>query len=264
MPKQPKSSTRSNCDGLPRGGLIRNARFVVSLAWPQVERLIAAGATAVLPIGAAAKEHGRHLPMASDLLQAEHLAWLLAKRANVLVWPALSYGYYPAFTDYPGSCTLDAAVFAQTVEQVAESIFRSGARALLVINTGISTIPPLESLATRCKHPIKLAHVYRGVRYVEVERKICRQERGGHGDEAETSIMLAIAPEQVNMDLAQAWLSPQMGHGKFIREDVSHPNFSPDGIYGDPTLASREKGEKLLEAMLDDLLDVFDAPDKLF
>lgn len=258
MPKQSNSSTRPN-----RRGLLKDSRFVADLAWPEVEKRVAEGATAVLPIGAGAKEHGRHLPMASDLMQAEHLARLLAGRANVLVWPALNYGYYPAFTDYPGSCTLDAAVFAQTVEQVSESIFRSDARALLIVNTGISTILPLESVVARGSHEIKLAHVYRGARYVEAEREICRQERGGHGDEAETSIMLAIAPEVVNMDLAQSWLSPHMGNGKFVRADASHRNFSPDGIYGDPTLASREKGERLLRAILNDLLDALGAPGKL-
>jgi creatinine amidohydrolase len=230
--------------------------FVASLAWPEVERQIAGGTVAVLPIGAAAKEHGRHLPMNSDWLQAEYLARRLAERARVLVWPTVGYGYYPAFSDYPGSCTVTAAIFEQTVEQIAESIFRSGALALLIVNTGISTIAPLENYAARCKHPIKLAHVYRGARYAQAEREICQQERGGHGDEAETSIMLVIAPDRVSMAEAHAWQSSKMGAGKFVRSDPSHANFSPDGIYGDPTLASREKGQRLLDAMLEDLFEL--------
>ncbi|MGH8728765.1 MAG: creatininase family protein [Burkholderiales bacterium] len=237
-----------NLDGL------RTGAFVASLAWPDVEKQLKEGAIAAVPIGAAAKEHGRHLPMASDFLQAEYLAQRLAEQAHVLIWPTLGYGYYPAFTDYPGSCTIDSEVFQRTVEDIAESIFRSGANRLLIINTGISTIAPLESFAALSKSKVTLDHVYRGAHYRQVERAICRQKCGGHGDEAETSIMLTIAPDQVRMEMASPWQKPQMGAGRFIRSDPSHPNYSPDGIHGDPTLASREKGEKLLEAMLEDLL----------
>lgn len=229
--------------------------IVAGAAWPEVEKEIAAGAVSVLPIGAAAKEHGRHLPLASDWIQAESLARRLEEHAHILVWPTLGYGFYPAFVDYPGSCTLDSVTFESMVEQIVESIFRSGAPGVLILNTGISTIAPLESLAGPLRHRIRLAHVYCGERYARTEREVCLHAKGGHGDEAETSIMLAIAPEQVRMGEARAWESSTMGPGKFVRSDASHPNFSPDGIYGDPTVANREKGEKLLGAMLEDLLN---------
>lgn len=227
-------------------------RFVADLTWPQVQNFIDASAVAVLPVGAAAKEHGRHLPMMSDFLQAEFLARTLAGRENVLVWPTVGYGHYPAFTDYPGSCTLESATFERLIEEIAQSIFQSNAHSLLLINTGISTIAPLEAVAARST--VALAHVYRGTRYLEAEHKVCLQQRGGHGDEAETSIMLAIAPDRVRMKLAKPWENANMRHGKFVRADSSHPNYSPDGIYGNPTLATREKGEQLLEAMVDDLV----------
>ena len=230
-------------------------RSIAFLAWPEVENLISSGAVAVLPIGAAAKEHGLHLPMMSDLLQAEFLAGRLAENENILIWPTLSYGYYPAFVEYPGSCTLELATFERVVEEITENIFRSGATALLLLNTGISTIAPLDSIAGRSPAAVKPVHVYRGSRYLEAERHLCRQSRGGHGDEAETSIMLAIAPDLVRIELAKPWLSTTIGPGTLERDDSSHPNFSPDGIYGDPTLATCGKGVKLLDAMIDDLKD---------
>ncbi len=191
--------------------------------------------------------------MMSDLLQAEYLAHRLAENTNILIWPTLSYGYYPAFVDYPGSCTLETATFERMVIEIAESILGSGATALLILNTGISTIAPLDSAAARSCGVVRPVHVYRGRRYLEAEHELCHQPRGGHGDEAETSIMLAIAPQRVRMELAKPWLITAIGVGKFVRNDSLHPNFSPDGICGDPTLATCEKGMKLLDAMIEDL-----------
>ena len=116
--------------------------FAAQLSWSEVERRIHSAAIAVLPIGAACKEHGHHLPMQTDLLQAEWLAGTLVQRANVLVWPTVSYGYYPAFTDYPGSISLSRETFQHMVHEILSDICRAGERTVLILNTGISTIEP--------------------------------------------------------------------------------------------------------------------------
>ena len=77
--------------------------LIEQLTWDEVARRLENGAPAILPIGAAAKEHGFHLPMNTDRIQAEWLAARLADRVDALIWPTVVYGYYPAFTDYAGS-----------------------------------------------------------------------------------------------------------------------------------------------------------------
>ena len=77
--------------------------FIEHLTWDEVARRIAGGAAAILPIGAAAKQHGFHLPLNTDRMQAEWFSARLAERFNALIWPTLSYGHYPAFTEYAGS-----------------------------------------------------------------------------------------------------------------------------------------------------------------
>jgi creatinine amidohydrolase len=230
--------------------------WIEDLTWPEIEARLASGARAVLPIGAESKEHGRHLPLSADACQAKWLCARLAERAHVLIWPLLGYGYYPAFVDYPGSSTLSQETFERVVADILSCIAASGARSVLVVNTGISTIAPLESVVRSLSSDtaVALAHVYRGARYMEVERRIREQPRGGHADEMETSILLAIAPERVDMTKARRWTSESMGRGKFVRGDSQHRNYCPDGVFGDPTLATREKGEQLLAAMLEDLM----------
>ena len=210
----------------------------------------------LLPVGAACKQHGPHLPMHSDWLQAKWLARALVDRAPVMCWPTLGYGHYPAFTDYPGSISLSVETFTALVGEILDGIRAAGAARCLVLNTGISTIAPLQR-AIEAAAPgfaaLELANVYAGPAYRRQETALVEQARGGHADEAETSILLAIAPEQVAMERAEDWSGLEL-HGAFSRSDPHSPGYSPSGVYGDPRLASAAKGRRLLEAMLQDLL----------
>jgi len=215
---------------------------------------LAGGALGVLPIGAASKEHGYHLPLSTDFLQAEWLVQELLGRCNVLVWPTLAYGYYPVFVDYPGSTSLARETFIATVGEVLDGIGRAGARRAVVLNTGISTIEPLEAvLAAIPEQPkVGLINVYDGPAFSAAASALAEQDWGGHADEIETSIMLAIAPERVDMSRAEPALM-HIERGLFNRSDPALGNYSPSGVNGDPTLASRDKGLRLAQAMLDDV-----------
>ncbi len=67
--------------------------FIERLTWDEIAQRVGAGAVAILPIGAAAKEHGFHLPMNTDRIQAEWLAAKMADRFDALIWPTVSYGH---------------------------------------------------------------------------------------------------------------------------------------------------------------------------
>ena len=93
--------------------MTRGAR-AAELSWIEVEARLASGSVAILPIGAAAKEHGPHLPLATDWLTAEALGRALAEREDVLVFPSIGYGFYPAFVAYPGSTSVPEGAFEET------------------------------------------------------------------------------------------------------------------------------------------------------
>src|SRR6476661_9088563 len=98
-------------------GTNTDRHFIEHMTWDEVARHIANGAAAILPIGAAAKQHGFHLPLNTDRIQAEWLAARLAETIDALIWPTLSYGHYPAFVEYAGSISLSAPVFEAVVQQ---------------------------------------------------------------------------------------------------------------------------------------------------
>ena len=223
--------------------------------WSEVEAALTDNAIAILPIAAACKEHGKHLPMSTDYIQAEWLISKLITQVNVVIWPTVSYGYYPAFVNYPGSCTLTETTFEKVVFEIIQSIIASGAKQIFLLNTGISTIPPLENTVASANRSanVKLVNIYSGENFCVTKDKIKQQIRGSHADEIETSIMLAIASDKVNMALADTCIEEiQPGPLNHTRQD--QPNYSPSGVYGDARLATVEKGEMLLAAMLKDIL----------
>src|SRR5262249_40019154 len=84
-----------------------------------------------------------------------------------------------------------------------------------------------------------------------IEDPLLQQEEGTHADEGETSLMLAIAPERVALDRAARDIHP--GRAPLTRRPDGPGRYSPSGIYGDATLATRAKGEAILPAFLDAL-----------
>jgi creatinine amidohydrolase len=235
----------------------RNGNFIERLNWVEIARRIENEAAAILPIGARAKEHGFHLPLNTDRIQAEGLAARIADRIDALIWPTVGYGHYPAFVEYAGSVSLSAPVFEALIGEIAAGIAGFGCRALFVLDTGISTIAPVDRALARLNAPGVLhLRVYEGTRYRRAAEELAEQSHGRHADELETSLMLALAPHLVDMSRAEA--SPAVKYdapGRLTPSDKSSPNYSRSGSYGDPTLATLAKGEILLAAMVDDLTE---------
>ena len=231
--------------------------WIENLTWPQIENRIADGAIGLLPIGAACKEHGRHLPLNTDYRQACWLADELATRVDSLIWPVMSFGYYPSFIDYPGSVSIPAEVFSTAVEAILQGMLFAGVDQIVILNTGISTIAPLKSAIGGLSQGsgVHLHNVYAGARFSRAEADLSEQAFGGHADEIETSIMLALDASVVDMSLARAQ-AVHIRRGLFNRTAPEQANYSPDGVNGDPSLATKEKGESLLAALLADALEV--------
>jgi creatinine amidohydrolase len=231
--------------------------FIEHLTWEEVASRIEGGASAILPVGAGAKQHGFHLPMNTDRIQAEWLAARIAGRIDAVIWPTVNYGYYPAFVDYTGSASLSAPTFESLIQELAAGILRYGCRALFVLDTGISTVAPVDrALAWLGNCDALHLKVHAGPRYRRAAAKLSEQSHGSHADELETSRMLVLAPHLVVTARAEA--SPALKHvtpGPLTQSDPTSPNYSRSGSFGDPTLATRAKGEILLAAMVDDMAE---------
>ncbi|HZV01024.1 MAG TPA: creatininase family protein [Planctomycetota bacterium] len=228
--------------------------FLEDLGWQEAEALLRPETVVVIPIGAAAKEHGPHLKLSNDKLLAEHLTREVARKAQVVVAPLVPYHFYPAFVNYPGSTTLRVETARDTMVDICRSLAKFGPRRFYALNTGVSTVRALRPAAA------ELALEGIVLRFTDilsimkpVEERVCRQEGGTHADEAETSMMLVIAPETVDMSRAVKDYHAK-GEGPFTRIAGAPGTYSPTGSWGDPTLATREKGEALVGALVEGIL----------
>jgi creatinine amidohydrolase len=229
------------------------AVFLRDLTWLEAEKVLGPDAIVVLPIGAAAKEHGPHLRLDNDERLADGYARLLAgsdRLVDVVIAPTLTYHFYPAFAEYPGSTTLRLETARDVTVDVVRSIARHGPRRFYALNTGVSTVRALEPAAAElAKDGILLRYTDVLAALASVEREVAEQEGGTHADEIETSAMLVLAPDRVDMTKAVKDYVPQ-GTGGLTRDPSGAGTYSPTGTWGDPTLATREKGRKIVEAFV--------------
>ena len=239
-------------------------KWLEDLTWPEAGEMLKGGAPVIVPIGARAKEHGHHLPLKTDYMLARSLCDGVARELAVLVAPVIDFGYYPAFTNYPGSQHLKAQTFIALVEEVLEGFVAHGAKTIAIVNTGVSTEGPVQIAVRNVfeRHGVQVA-VADIRRLGKGSDHVMAQKLGGHGDEHETSVILAIDPSAVKMGLAQADYGHMLAEPasvfyrptRFSGDPGSGINYSATGVRGDPTLATAEKGRAILAAMVGDLVD---------
>ena len=229
-----------------------NAVFLEKLTWIEAEEAFQQHDLVLFGIGARTKEHGPHLPLNNDYILAEYLVSRVASSVPVIVIPTLQYGYYPAFLEYPGSVSLNADTFTSVIVEVCTSLSNYGARRFYALITGISTLAPLRAASEKLEDKgIELRYL----NILEFEKTlppgVCQQEGGTHADECETSMMLYIAPELVQMDKAAKDFDNRPNRSRGLSRDPNtESTYSPTGVWGDPTLADVEKGELIVETLV--------------
>jgi creatinine amidohydrolase len=234
------------------------AKLLETFSWDEAEHILTPDTVIVIALGAESKEHGRHLQLNNDFLMAEYLKKrvLAAAPNNVVVAPTINYSFYPAFLEYPGSTSLSLDTARSAFIEIILSLAHYGPRRFYILNTGLSTLRPLSQAADELAKDGILLRYTDLTREDPVEKKL-RQSGGSHADEVETSMMLYIAPESVRMKKAARDLNPDRP-GPLTRDPNGKGIYSPTGAWGDPTLATREKGEAIVESRIKSILKEID------
>src|SRR4051794_32266393 len=95
---------------------------LANVTWIEAASALTADAVVLIALGAAAKEHGPHLKLDNDFRMAEYLKRRVMAQTPVVVAPTLSYHFYPAFRDYPGSTHLRFETARDLVVDVVQSL----------------------------------------------------------------------------------------------------------------------------------------------
>jgi creatinine amidohydrolase len=206
----------------------------------------------ILPVGTV-ERHGDHLPLGTDTMEALYVAERVAERVGALVLPPVWYGSSIAMRRHKGTIDVSQDALVAYVSEVLREAWRNGARLVLIVNGHGGNTVALHYAARRVAAETGLA-----IAVVDWWREAGREARDrlftspGHAGEDETSAMLAIAGELVDMSAAQPAPEtptlPLRVYSRSLEERVYSKAQT-----GDARLASREKGEEWLEAVVEDI-----------
>ena len=237
-------------------------RQLAHLSSPAIAALDKRNGVVILPVGAI-EQHGPHLPVLTDTLLCTRVLErvLAALPADVPAWalPALNYGKSNEHTGFPGTISLSAATLTAVLHDIAASVAAAGFRRLAFMNGHGGNVAVLDAAArdiraatglmTFCLHPA----LYCDGSFAsnDDERRL-----GFHAGELETALVQAFEPGLVDMTRAVKHLVkfPETGTPLFFFGQAGTAwlarDWSPTGVFGDATLATPEKGEALLAAVV--------------
>jgi creatinine amidohydrolase len=239
------------------------------MSWREIEEAIAEGKTTVVLTVASIEQHGPHLPTGTDTYLGYALAEGIARElGNVLVAPVMRPGLSEHHLDFPGTLTLTQDVFMSVLEEHCISLAGYGFQDIVLISShGGNTdtmVAFLPCIAKALRDTCRVHMVMPNIREQPAELKeifqecgVTRAQAGAHSGFAETSMMLALHPELVNMDRAEegraddAFYHPDRIKYSQIESFVyGIRSQAPNGILGDARGAQAEAGRRLLEVRI--------------
>jgi creatinine amidohydrolase len=226
-------------------------RRLADLTWSQAEPLLTAQTVVVIPMASSSTEHGHHLPLRTDLALADYFADRIVQSAPVVVAPTVSYQYAPGLLEYPGSATLALPTSRDVIVDLVRSLARYGPRRFYVLSTSPAGDRALEPAAASLASEGVLLRFPRYETLLDrVSRGIRQQSVVGHADEVETSMLLFASPGLVDMSKAARDFASAAAFGRLTRRRDVQALYSPTGAWGDPTLATKDKGRTFADAVV--------------
>lgn len=242
---------------------VPTARCYASLTWQDIAQMPDKEKTVLLQPMGAIEQHGYHLPLAVDGAIAQGVICRavaeLAPEISAYVLPTLFYGKSTEHLGFPGTISLRTETLLALLMDVGESVYRAGFRKLALVNAHGGQ-PQVLELVARDLHSryrdfwVFPLFIWRASDLAESLLTAKEYELGIHGGDAETSLMLALYPELVRLDRAVAEYPPIPS--SCLSLEGAHPfswltdDVSRSGTIGDPTTATTDKGERILDDLV--------------
>ncbi|MBI2302397.1 MAG: creatininase family protein [Armatimonadetes bacterium] len=226
----------------------------------------------VLPIGSC-EQHGHHLPLLTDTILVSGVAERVqaAVDAERFLWlPCLWVGCSEHHRAMPGTVSLPADVYIRVLECMLECLVGAGYHRIVLLNGhGGNVIPGSQALYNVCqKHNRPDLWIVLCTYWIAAARGIAKltcmeTERLTHACEYETSMVLTLRPELVDMarakgglrDFPSEWYRPSSPGLSRVTASRGFHEMSTNGAMGDPSLATPEKGEALLAAVTPEIAE---------
>jgi creatinine amidohydrolase len=239
--------------------------------WPEIRDLVKEGPVVVLPVGTI-EQHGPHLPLNTDVLTAAGISRLAVERlgGEALLMPSVYYAFNEHHLDFPGTIAVEGDTFVNYVTDIGRSLAHHGFRKILLVNGHGSNVPFLDiaarNITNRTEAICAMIPWWNLIPKPLFDELRESEFPGGmaHGCELETSLLLYLRGELVRFERAAKDIHFQKT--EFFYWDLQAPSpvffqewfsrYSKTGTVGDPTKASREKGERFVEAVVERLMQL--------
>lgn len=223
----------------------------------EVKEKITSSSIAILPVGAV-EAHGPHLPLGTDNLLAERVAQRVADKVEAFVLPTLPYGQVWSLRHFPGSINVSNESLISIIVDIGESLYRQGFRTFAMVNGHLGNQPALKDAArvlfTSCPDMKVFYFFYPGMNQAakEVRETDSAHATYFHACEIETSYMLYLAPEFVDMSKAIKDI-PQIPEDADVTP-TPWEVFTESAVLGDATLATMEKGQYIIDIAISNMV----------
>ncbi len=230
-----------------------------NLTAAELRHLAERDAIVVVPV-AAMEQHGPHLPVKVDTLLCSEIcrraATIAAAEQAVVVAPAVWIGLSDHHLSFGGTFSVDFETFAALLRGIAKSLVRQGFRRLAIVNGHGGNVAAVEVIAgqltTELRVPVVAATYWR-LAPDAFESILERQKTVRHACEAETSMIMRLAPDMVRTDKmgdahGRDGPDPQLMMSPGAYRWMSFASRTDSGVIGDARSATAEKGERLLAA----------------
>lgn len=205
----------------------------------------------ILPIGAV-EEHGKHLPLSTDSIQPEYIAEKVASELDVLIAPPIRYGICNATRNFPGTISLSFDTFRALINEVLSELCRHGVRNIVILSghagrihmsalrvAGEAVMGKFPDIKLLLLSDYEIIYEFQGDKFPDWD---------GHAGSVETSRMMAIRPDLIKGpgETNKAEFPP-------YRILINHEKYFPNGVMGDPTKASEDKGKSWNDLVVKEL-----------
>ncbi|MCR8958435.1 creatininase family protein [Variovorax sp. S2] len=245
-------------------------RYWSQLTTRDFAALDVAATVAVLPLGAT-EQHGPHLPLGVDTVLADGIVAaslpLLPADLPVLFLPTQQIGLSPEHARFAGTLTLSAETVIRMWKEIGAGVARAGVKKLVLFNAHGGHVGAMDIVARelRAEHGLIVYSVSwfnlplgdAGAQFGAGEHRF-----GVHAGDIETSMMLALAPQQVRMDEAKNFRSTSeqraadyaiLGNGKSAKLGWAMEDYNPQGAAGNAAAATAARGQAVVDAAAEQL-----------
>lgn len=232
------------------------------MTWPEVEAALADGTTTVVFAVSSIEQHGPHLPLKMDTLAGDELARRVAEDlGDALVAPTIHTGCSGHHMDFPGTITVPTDLFMDLVTAQCRSLDTHGFEHIVIVATHGGNFSPLNAVVPDLARELDatiipcadldelMALMNEGMRKAGLDY----EEPVIHAGAAETAIVMAVAPELVRSDELRSGFEGTVPVSRLLSDGFR--SITDEGVLGDPTRATPEAGEAILETITEALVE---------